>query len=78
MRLMSALFATLMASPAFAQANPPPPAEGGGEPLALLMFFTIGIVFLIAVASFLYFLRKRPNREAVNRGINPNHPSNKQ
>lgn len=34
-----------------------------------LMFFTLGAVLLIAVGAFVYFLRKRSNREATERAL---------
>jgi hypothetical protein len=60
---------------AFAQ-TPPPPAEVHGEPISSLMFFTLGIALLIAVGGFAWFLRKRSNRDAADRALNPNNPRN--
>lgn len=61
---------------ALAQA-PPPPAEVQGEPVSTLMFFTLGAALLLAVGAFLWFLRKRSNRAAAERALNPNDPANK-
>lgn len=63
------------ASAALAQAAPPP-AEVHGEPVSALMFFTLGVGLLIAVGSLVWFLRKRSNREAADRALNPNNPRN--
>jgi hypothetical protein len=57
---------------AFAQAAPPAPAEGPGEPISILMFFTLGAALLAAVAAMLWFLRKSSNRKAASRVFNPN------
>jgi hypothetical protein len=57
--------------------SPPAPAEGPGEPISLLMFSTLGIALLGAIALFLWFLRKRSNRAAAERVLNPNDPSNR-
>jgi hypothetical protein len=78
--LSAAVPAVLLAiGQAFAQetATPPPPAEGQGEPISLLMFFTIGIVLAILIGAMIRFLRSRKNREIADRAINPNHPANK-
>ena len=64
------------ATSALAQ-NPPPAAEVQGEPISLLMFFTLGGAALIAVGLFLWFLRKRSNRVAADRALNPNNPANR-
>jgi heme/copper-type cytochrome/quinol oxidase subunit 2 len=66
----------VFATSAWAQ-EAPAPAEGPGEPISLLMFSTLGIVLLVAVALFLWFLRKRSNRAAAERVLNPNYPSNR-
>jgi hypothetical protein len=42
----------------------------------MLIFFTLGVVLLLAVVGFMAFLRKRSNRQAADRALNPNHPSN--
>lgn len=64
------------ATSAIAQ-NAPPPAEVAGEPISYLMFFTLGAVLLIAVGSIVWFLRKRSNREAAERALDPNNPANR-
>jgi hypothetical protein len=75
-KYLSSLLAYLvLATSAFAQA-PPPPAEVQGEPVSWLMFFTLGIALLIAVGSFAWFLRKRSNRDAADRALNPNNRRN--
>jgi heme/copper-type cytochrome/quinol oxidase subunit 2 len=72
------VFTWLWTSPVFAQdAQPPAPAEVRGEPISSLMFFTLGIVLVIAIGSFVWFLRKRSNRAAADRVLNPNNPRNK-
>jgi hypothetical protein len=70
------LFAITLATSALAQ-NPPAPAEVQGEPISLLMFFTLGGTVLIAVGFFFWFLRKRSNRVAADRALNPNNPANR-
>jgi hypothetical protein len=65
-----------LATPALAQ-NAPPPAEVQGEPISALMFFTLGGAALVAVGLFLWFLRKRSNRAAADRALNPNNPANR-
>jgi hypothetical protein len=42
-----------------------------------LMFFTIGAALVIGIGLLVLFLRKRSNRKATERVLNPNHPSNK-
>lgn len=70
--------AATVALPAVALAqNPPPPAEVQGEPVSTLMFFTLGIALLLAIGAFVWFLRKRSNRDAAERALDPNHPSNR-
>ncbi len=71
---VTALAAT--AADALAQ-NAPPPAEVAGEPVSSLMFFTLGIVLLLAIGSFVWFLRKRSNREAAERALDPDNPANR-
>jgi hypothetical protein len=71
------LFFVLASGRAFAQATPPPPAASGtADPVSGLMFFTLGIVLLAAVGSFLWFLRKKSNRAAADRVLNPKNPAN--
>lgn len=70
--------ATLAASAAEALAQaPPPPAEVAGEPVSYLMFFTLGAALLLAIGSFVWFLRKKSNREAADRALDPNNPANR-
>lgn len=57
--------------------TPPPPAEVAGEPISYLMFFTLGGVLLLAIGSFVWFLRKRSNREAADRALDPSNPANR-
>ncbi|MDO9383887.1 MAG: hypothetical protein Q7T86_13605 [Hyphomicrobiaceae bacterium] len=64
------------AAEAFAQ-NAPPPAEVAGEPVSYLMFFTLGAALLIAIGSFAWFLRKKSNRDAADRALDPNNPANR-
>ena len=66
----------LLTNPAFAQ-DAPAPAEVHGEPISGLMFFTLGIALLIAIGSFAWFLRKRSNRQAADKALNPNNPANR-
>jgi hypothetical protein len=70
------VLAVTLAGSALAQ-NQPPPAEVQGEPISVLMFATLGGAALIAVAMFVWFLRKRSNRAAADRALNPNNPSNR-
>lgn len=74
-----ALMTTIAYSiPAFALAqSPPPPAEVQGEPVSTLMFFTLGIALVLAIGAFAWFLRKRSNRAAAERALDPNNPANK-
>lgn len=77
---MNKLYATVityaaLATSALAQ-NIPPPAEVHGEPVSALMFFTLGAALLLAIGSFGWFLRKRSNRAAADRALNPNNPRN--
>jgi hypothetical protein len=65
-----------LANSALAQ-NAPPPAEVQGEPISLLMFFTLGGAALFAIGLLLWFLRKRSNRAAADRALNPNNPANR-
>jgi hypothetical protein len=66
----------LAALPAAAQ-SPPPPAEVAGEPISSLMFFTLGTALVLAVGGLVWFLRKRSNRAAADRALNPNNPRNR-
>lgn len=45
--------------------------------LPSLMFFTFGIALVIGLGLLALLLRKRSNRAALDRTLNPNHPSNK-
>lgn len=65
------------ASAADALAQTPPTAEVAGEPVSTLMFFTLGAVLLLAIGSFIWFLRKRSNREAADRALDPSNPANR-
>ena len=67
----------LTASPYAQDANAPALAEVHGKPVSTLMFFTLGIVLFVAIVAFVGFLRKRSNREAADRAINPNNPANR-
>jgi integral membrane sensor domain MASE1 len=76
-RVLAVLTVVLLAPVlALAQEQPavPTPAQ---QPVSSLMFFTFGAVLLIAVGLFVRFLMSRSNREAANRALNPNHPSNR-
>jgi hypothetical protein len=73
--LQPAFLYIAMATSAFAQ-SPPPPAEVAGEPISTLMLFTLGAVLLLAIGSLVWFLRKRSNRDAADRALNPNNPRN--
>ena len=42
-----------------------------------LMFFTLGAVLLVAIALLVSFMRKRSNREAMDKVLNPKNPSNR-
>ena len=42
-----------------------------------LMFGTIGGVLLVAIIALAYFFRKKSNRDATERVLDPTHPSNK-
>lgn len=78
MKALSLGVTALLATAAAAAAqNAPPPAEVAGEPVSYLMFFTLGVVLLIAIGSFAWFLRKRSNREAADRALDPNNPANR-
>jgi LPXTG-motif cell wall-anchored protein len=66
MRILLAAAFALASTAAWAQ-SPPAPAEGAGEPISTLMFFTLGGGLVIAVGLFLWFLRKRSNRAAAER-----------
>lgn len=79
---MKAAFPTALVAalgiPAVAWAqNPPPPAEVQGEPISLLMFFTLGIALALALGGIVWFLRKKSNRQAAERALDPNHPANR-
>lgn len=77
LKLAAALASTLAATVAVAQeAAPPAPAEGGGEPISTLMFFTCGAALIIAIGALVFFLRSRSNRAAAERALDPNHPAN--
>jgi hypothetical protein len=62
---------------AFAQQTQPAQPAPTDAPVPDLMFFTLGAVLIIAIGAFVMFLRKRSNREATDRALNPNHPANK-
>jgi hypothetical protein len=57
--------------------NAPPPAEVAGEPVSTLMFFTLGAALMLAVGLFAWFLRKKSNRAAAERALDPNNPANR-
>jgi hypothetical protein len=76
MKKAAILITFLLSTPALAQ-DAPAPAEVHGEPISGLMFFTLGVVLLIAIGSFAWFLRKRSNRQAADKALNPNNPANK-
>ena len=72
---LNALLTGMLATAAIAQ-NAPAPAEGAGEPVSTLMFFTFGAALAIAIGAFVFFLRSRSNRAAAERALDPNHPAN--
>lgn len=72
----SFILAVTYAATALAQ-DAPPPAEVQGEPISMLMFFTLGGAVLIAAGLFMWFLRKRSNRAAADRALNPKNPANR-
>jgi hypothetical protein len=41
------------------------------------MFFTLFAALAIGVGAMLWFLRRRSNRDAANRALNPRHPDNR-
>jgi heme/copper-type cytochrome/quinol oxidase subunit 2 len=75
--LILSTFALMLTVANAAAQNAPPPAEVAGEPVSYLMFFTLGAVLLIAIGAFVWFLRKRSNREAAERALDPNNPANR-
>lgn len=66
----------ITATNALAQ-NAPPPAEVHGEPVSSLMFCTLGTALVLAIGAFAWFLRKKSNREAAERALDPTNPANK-
>lgn len=73
--ILPALLYAATFSAAFAQ-TPPPPAEVAGEPISTLMLFTLGTALVLGIGGLLWFLRKRSNRDAADRALNPNNPRN--
>ncbi|PPC81372.1 MAG: hypothetical protein CTY31_12885 [Hyphomicrobium sp.] len=67
--------AGLAATAAIAQEQVAPVATDTAIPT--LMFGTIGGVLLVAILALAYFFRKKSNREATERVLDPTHPSNK-
>ncbi len=62
----------------FAQdVNPPAPAHAAGEPISMLMLFTLLAGLAIAIVAFVWFLRSRSNRDATDRALNPRNPANR-
>jgi hypothetical protein len=76
--ILSLISMFCMSVAAYAQdTNPPAPAASPGEPVSMLMFFTLGAVLLIAIGAFAWFLRSRSNRDAADRAMNPDNPANR-
>lgn len=73
--LPSAVVAALWSTAAIAQEQTAPVATDTAIPT--LMFGTIGGVLLVAVVALAYFFRKKSNRDATERVLDPTHPSNK-
>ena len=67
--------AALWSTAANAQEQVPPVATDTAIPT--LMFGTIGGVLLVSILALAYFFRKKSNREATERVLDPTHPSNK-
>lgn len=74
--IAQSLLPIVLATTALAQ-EAPAPAEVQGEPISILMFFTLGVAVVIAIGLFAWFLRKRSNRAAADRALNPNNPANR-
>ncbi|MFN0219231.1 MAG: hypothetical protein ACKVP4_10490 [Hyphomicrobium sp.] len=76
----AALIAAAMmpAAVAIAQAVEPAAQQTAPTDAAIpsLMFFTLGIGLILGIGALALFLSKRSNREAAERVLNPNHPSN--
>ncbi|MGQ0457022.1 MAG: hypothetical protein ACT4OU_08165 [Hyphomicrobium sp.] len=70
--------AMLPAAVAIAQTVEPAPQQAAPTDAAIpsLMFFTLGIGLILGLGALALFLSKRSNREATERVLNPNHPSN--
>jgi hypothetical protein len=66
----------LAAAATAAAQSPPPPAEVAGEPISTLMLFTLGTALVLGIGGLVWFLRKRSNRDAADRALNPNNPRN--
>jgi TRAP-type mannitol/chloroaromatic compound transport system permease small subunit len=67
----------LLTAAAYAQEQPQQQNLPTDTAIPGLMFFTIGAALLIGVVMMLSFLRKRSNREAMDKAINPKNPANK-
>ncbi len=72
MRPLLAALAGCIPTIALAQDNVPVDTA-----ISALMFFTIGAALAVAIGGFVFFLRKRSNREGADRVLNRNHPSNR-
>ncbi len=75
--ILAPLIATATLYVSTAAAQTPPVVDGTAAPVPSLMFFTLGSALVILVVAFVMFLRKRSNRDATIKVLNPNDPSNK-
>lgn len=72
-----ALFGTASLALAQTVENAPQQTAPTDAAIPSLMFFTLGVGLILALGVLALFLSNRSNREATNRVVNPNHPSNK-
>jgi Na+(H+)/acetate symporter ActP len=68
------ILSMVLAVPALAQQVEP---AADNSIIPVLMFATFGLVIAFAVIALANFLRKRSNREAFDKAVNPNHSANK-
>jgi hypothetical protein len=66
-----AILSVAASTPTLAQETPTVSIQSlaTGTAIPMLMFFTLGSVLLIAIGSFVMFLRKRSNRGAASRAL---------
>lgn len=79
MQRIPIVMAAVLAAPLQVLAQTPTPAPNGttSEPQSMLVFFILATLLVIAIAAWLWIVRRRSNPGPTSRPLDPNNPLNR-